>query len=131
MAKPAEATTNGFEAAVVQDLTNKIENCFDDLESERGSYMRRCRSIRERIRNIYDEGKARGVPKDEFRAFVKGRQALAKARKILEDLEQDQRETVELLAEAFGDAADLPLFASKIERTAAASQAKGDGAAAH
>ena len=54
---------------------------------------------------------------------------MEKARNILADLEADQLETVELLAEAFGDAADLPLFASKIKRTAATRN--GDGATTH
>ncbi len=128
MAKPAEAT-NTFESAVVKSLTGKIDGYHADLESERGSYMRKCRGIRESITAAYDEAKARGIPKKEFRAFITGRQKLEKARKVLADLEPEQRETVEMLAEAFGDAADLPLFASKINRTAHA--AKGDGANAH
>jgi hypothetical protein len=128
MAKAADAQTNSFDPAIVQSLTNKVDGCFTELESERGTYMRRCRSIRERIRGIYDEAAARGLPKDEFRTFIKGRQALAKAQRLLEDLETEQRETVEMLAEAFGDAKTLPLFASKIERV---QQQRGDGAAAH
>jgi hypothetical protein len=129
MAKPADAK-NTFDPAVVKSLVGKIEGYFDDIESERGSYMRRCRSIRESITAVYDEAKARGVPRKELRAFIKGRQRLEKARKVLADLEAEERETVELLAEAFGDAADLPLFESKIKRTEAAQQ-RGDGAATH
>jgi hypothetical protein len=117
MAKAADAS-NTFDPALIQNLVGKIEGYFSDLDSERGTYMQRCRGIRESISAVYDEAKARGVPKKELRVFVNGRQALEKARRVLADLEAEQRETVEMLAEAFGDAADLPLFANKIKRTA-------------
>lgn len=113
MAKPAKeaAATNEYDPKVIQNLVGKIDQHFADLASEQGSYMQRCRTIRESIAATYDEGKARGVPKKELRAFVSGRQKLAKARAVLDDLEPDQRQTVEMLAKAYGDAADLPLFA--------------------
>ena len=124
MAKPADST-NAFDPKVVQNLVNKIDKLFSDIDSERGRYMKRCRDIRESIQAVYDEGKARNIPKKELRVFVTARIKLEKARKVLEDLEADQRETVEMLAEAFGDAADLPLFQSKLSRAAS-----GDGKAA-
>lgn len=130
MAKPAKAESggNGYDPGVVQNIVGRIEDCFDEIESERGKFMKKCRDIRESISNLYDEADARGIPKKELRVMVKARGKLKSARDLIEELEQDQRETVELLAEAFGDAADLPLFKSKIERTGAQ---QGDGAAAH
>ena len=68
MAKPADQK-NTFDASVVKSLVGRIDGYFDDLESERGSYMRRCRSIRESIGAVYDEAKARGIPKKELRAL--------------------------------------------------------------
>src|SRR5215510_10349190 len=108
MAKPASANGNGYDSQVVQNLVNKIEDYFVDLESERGTYMQKCRGIRESIAAVYEEADARGVPKKELRVMVKARGKLKSARQMLDDLESDQRETVEMLAEAFGDAADLP-----------------------
>jgi hypothetical protein len=115
MAKPA-SSKNTFDSAIVRSLVGKIDGYLDDLASEHGSYMQACRGIRESIAGVYDEAKARGVPKKELRAFVSARIKLRKARAVLDNLEADQRETVEMLAEAFGDAADLPLFESRIKR---------------
>jgi uncharacterized protein (UPF0335 family) len=117
MAKAAAATTtNGFDPKIVQPLVKKIEGFFDDLDSERGTYMQKCRSIRESISAVYEEADARGIPKKELRAFVTARLKLEKARAVLDALEADQRETVEMLSEAFGDAADLPLFESRLRQ---------------
>ena len=110
MARDAADIPNTFDPATVQNLVNKIEGLFSDIESERGAFMKKCRDIRESISNVYDEGAARGIPKKELRKLVSYRMKLDAARKVLADLEQDQVETVQLLAEAFGDAADLPLF---------------------
>lgn len=115
MAKAAD-TRNTFDPVLVQSLVNRTEGLFADLDSERGVYMKKCRDIRESIAAVYAEADARGIPKKEFRVYVKARMSLDKTRKILEDLESDQRDTVELLADAFGDAADLPLFEHRINQ---------------
>jgi len=116
MARDASDIPNGFNTEVVQNLVYKIEGYFSDLDHERGVYMKRCRDIRDRIGAVYDEADGRGVPKKELRKFVTARVKLEAARKVLADLEQDQRETVQMLAEAFGDAADLPLFEHRMAR---------------
>jgi hypothetical protein len=118
MAQPASAT-NTFDPTIVKPIVDKIEGFLADLDSERGSYMQRCRSIRDSMSSAYEEGKARGIPKKELRALVRTREKLRAARRVLDDLEPEQRQTVEMLAEAFGDAADLPLFAETINRAAA------------
>jgi len=119
MARQANETNN-YSGEVVQSLVSRIEEIFDDLDSERGRYMQACGVLRKRIGDAYDEAKARGIPKKELKTFVTARLTMAKARRLLDDLEDDQRETVELLAEAFGDSADLPLFKARLERASAA-----------
>jgi len=115
MAKPAKQS-NTYDPDLVKSLVGRIEGHFSDLDTERGKYMNACRSIRDDIAGIYEEAKARGVPKKELRAFVSSRQKLEAARRVLEELEQEQRATVEMLAEAFGDAKDLPLFANVVKK---------------
>lgn len=122
MARDATDLPNTFSTEVVQNLVYKIEGYFADLDHERGVYMKRCRDIRDRIVATYDEAKARGIPHKELRKFVTARMKLEAARKVLADLEADQRETVQMLAEAFGDAADLPLFEHRMSMAQAAAQ---------
>lgn len=108
MAKAAN-TTNDFEPEVVQELLGKIDGYHADLASERGTFMKTCRSIRESISNVYTEAKARGVPEKELRSLVKIRLNEAKNRKIYEELEADQQLTLSMLATAEG-VKDLPLW---------------------
>jgi hypothetical protein len=115
MARDAADIGNGFKPEVVQNLVRKIEGYFSDLDHERGVYMKRCRDIRDRVSAVYDEAVGHDIPKKELRKFVTARIKLEAARKVLADLEDDQRETVQMLAEAFGDAADLPLFEHRMQ----------------
>jgi uncharacterized protein (UPF0335 family) len=108
MAKAAN-TTNDFEPEVVQELLGKIDGYHADLVSERGTFMKTCRSIRESISNVYTEAKARGIPEKELRSLVKIRLNEAKNRKIYEELEADQQLTLSMLATAEG-VKDLPLW---------------------
>ncbi|MCP3471366.1 DUF2312 domain-containing protein [Bradyrhizobium sp. CCGUVB1N3] len=108
MAKAAN-TTNDFEPEVVQELLGKIDGYHADLASERGTFMKTCRSIRESISNVYTEAKARGIPEKELRSLVKIRLNEAKNRKIYEELEADQQLTLSMLATAEG-VKDLPLW---------------------
>jgi hypothetical protein len=114
MAKPATAS-NDFDPKVVNALLGKIDQFHDDLASERGSYMAKCRNIRENIDNVFEEAKAQGIPTKELRTLVKIRVGEAKCRKLYEDLEGDQQETLARLA-ATEKVADLPLWRSAIER---------------
>lgn len=108
MAKAAN-TTNDFEPEIVQELLGKIDGYHADLASERGTFMKTCRSIRESISNVYTEAKARGIPEKELRSLVKIRLNEAKNRKIYEELEADQQLTLSMLATAEG-VKDLPLW---------------------
>ena len=108
MAKAANAS-NDFEPEVVQELLGKIDGYHADLASERGTFMKTCRSIRESISNVYTEAKARGIPQKELRSLVKIRLNEAKNRKIYEELEADQQLTLSMLATAEG-VKDLPLW---------------------
>lgn len=110
MAKPATAS-NTFDPDLVGNLLGKIDGFHADLDSERGSYMSRCRNIRESIKAVYDEGKAQGVPSKELRVLVKIRLNEAKNAQLYDELEADQQITLAMLA-ATEQVADLPLWRS-------------------
>jgi uncharacterized protein (UPF0335 family) len=112
MAKAATAT-NGFDQAQVTRVLNKIDGFRDDLLSERGAYMQRCRGIRESISAVYDEAKALGIPKKELRTLIKIRENEAKNQKLFDELEADQQQTLQMLA-ASEQVKDLPLWRAAI-----------------
>jgi hypothetical protein len=111
MAKPANATTfnSAFDPALVQSILRKIDGYEADLLSERGSSMKRCRSIRESINAVYKEAKAAGIPTKELRTFCKIRKNEAKNVELYGELEPDQQEVLSQIATAEG-VKDLPLW---------------------
>jgi len=114
MAKPANAT-NQYDPAVVNNLLGKIDGFDGDLDSEKGSYMSRCRNIRESIKAVYDEAKAQGVPQKELRTLVKIRKHERASAKLYHELENDQQINLAMLA-ATEKVADLPLWRSAADR---------------
>lgn len=110
-AKPkAKAGHNGFDPAVLSSIVERIEGVFVDLDSERGSYMKKCQSLREDISNLYDEAKARGIPPKPLKKAVKARELNRKIEALRADLEDmvDQ-ESYDQIRQCLGDLADTPL----------------------
>lgn len=114
MAKPANAS-NQYDPDIVNALLGKIDGFDDDLASEKGSYMSRCRNIRESIKAVYDEAKAHGVPQKELRVLVKIRKHEKASSKLFHELENDQQVNLQMLA-ATEAVADLPLWRSAAAR---------------
>lgn len=114
MAKPATAS-NSFDPVIVSALLAKIDGYHADLASERGASMSRCRNIRESLNNVFKEAKAQGIPSKELRILVKIRINEARNMDLYEELEQDQQQTLAMLA-ATEKVADLPLWRSAADR---------------
>lgn len=112
------ALSNGFDGEKLQGYIAKIEGYFADMESEKGAYMRRCQSIRQSIDVVYEEAKALGIPKKTLKAFVDLRKLENKKEAIVAKLDGDAGETFEIMADALGDFASLPLGRAALRRAA-------------
>lgn len=108
--------TNGFDAA--KQFVSDIERHFKTLETYRGEYMARCKSVRELITQSYDRAKDAGIPKRELRAVIKTRELERKIESLREELE-DGAETFDAIRVALGDLADLPLGDAALKRAQA------------
>lgn len=120
MAKKAKDVSNqlqGYDPGLVQGLLKRLEGCAAELLSERGSYMKKCRDLRETMAGIYEEATARGVPGKALKKLFKAQEALAKVTADIEELEDEAREAVLGIAQAgevkpvldlFGFAAGTP-----------------------
>ena len=113
MAKPA-TQSNSYDPEIVNGLLGKIDIFDADLLSERGSYMAKCRSIRDSIQAVYEEAKAVGIPRKELSTLVKIRKNEAKNLALFNDLEADQRHNLALLA-ATEKVKDLPLWRASFD----------------
>jgi hypothetical protein len=102
----------------VQAAVRKIEACQEELLSERGAYMQRCRQIREGIGAAYDAAKDKGILKKQLRALVKERDCERKLHAVRADLEADEVEHFDLLKEKLGDFANTPLGQAAVARAA-------------
>ena len=121
-------TTNGF--AVAQRWVDEIERHHETLASYQGEYMARCRSVRELITGCFDAAKDAGIPRAELRAVIKERQLLAKIEAMREDMEPEQRETLDQIKFALGMLSDLPLGEVALKRSDAIDSLTDDEAQA-
>ena len=86
-----------------QPFLKRIERLLDDLESERGTYMSRCKPLHEDIREVYAEAKDHGVAVKALKGLVKWRELEKKQAGIATDFEDiDEKATFDQLVEALG-----------------------------
>lgn len=106
----ATTPTNGFDPDVVQNLVGSIESLHDELATERGEYMQRCRQVRDHIKDVVQAAKdEHGVPKKAIKLLVKQRKVLAELDAIEQDLEPDDGHAFRQLEAALGDYGGTPL----------------------
>jgi hypothetical protein len=107
-----------FVKSVSQSFIDRIENLHSDLDSERGSYMKSCRSIREEIDSVYTEAVNAGIKKKVLKAEITKRALKAKEEAIRDNLEaedQDEFDQLELAIGAIDDEDDETSKSSKGE----------------
>lgn len=103
------ALTNGYDGDKLRAYIEKLEGYQGDIESEKGSYMQRCKNIRDSMDVVYEEAKALGIPKKVLKAHVALRELERKKGMIVDKLSDDDAESFEIAADALGDFATLPL----------------------
>lgn len=118
------AATNGYDQETVRDFVTTIEHHFGELLSERGVYMQKCKLIRDRIAEVYEEAADNSISKKALRQLIKTRELERKIEESIAKLEADERETYEMLEASLGDFGGTPLGAAAL---AARRQAGGDG----
>lgn len=99
--------SKGFEPAT--RWVDEIERHLSTLETYKGEYLNRCKSVRELISDCYDAAKEAGIPRVELRGVIKERALLRQIENIREDMEPEQAETFDQIKFALGMLADLPL----------------------
>lgn len=114
----AQPGHNGFDALTTTRFVQRIESLLGDIDSERGRFMRKAKSLREDVRSVFDEATNAGIPRRELRTAIKARALGYKIEKLREDMDEDRRETYDQIRQALGDLADTPLGQAAATRTA-------------
>lgn len=123
------AATNGYDPDIVSSLVSRLEALHGDLESERGQYMQRCRTIRDDIKDVLQAAADEdGIPKKALKAIIRERQLLAKIDDLVGGLEAEDSDGFERLKLALGDLDDTPLGnAAKLAANMDADARRGRG----
>lgn len=105
------AKYSGHDPDQIKGFVSDIEHCLKQLESERGKYMSRCRSIRDDIKAVIEVAKESGISTRALRSVVKARELERKVDKLRDALEDEHQETYDQIRHCLGDLADTPLGA--------------------
>ncbi|UDF29337.1 UNVERIFIED_ORG: hypothetical protein LHK14_17765 [Roseateles sp. XES5] len=95
---------------------DKYEQLEQECLREKMAYMERCRRIRAQQKELLDDGKTQGLPKNVVKAVVKARELERKVEALMEELEDDAQQVFKDIREALGDYADLPLGQAAVSR---------------
>jgi uncharacterized protein (UPF0335 family) len=117
---------NGATEQDVLDAFQQILEHFEELASERGSYMTRCKQIRERIKGVYAEASDRGITKKILKAKVDEHHLQQKVEAIRDNLEDDDRKEFDRLTEVLGEFGYTPLGQAALAGAKARDEARAD-----
>lgn len=95
---------------------DKYEQLEQECLREKMAYMERCRRIRQQQKELLDDGKTQGLPKNVVKAVVKARELERKVEALMEELEDDAQQVFKDIREALGDYAELPLGQAAVSR---------------
>lgn len=119
----SDAKENEPSETDIQGIYTDILAAHEQLLTEQGVYMARCKSIREDISGFYDAAKDKGVTKKVLKAKVAQHLLIKKAEKTRDDLEADEQNEFDMIVGKLGALAELPLglaaLASKTKKTKA------------
>lgn len=107
---------NRANADEMASFVDKFEELEKEKLREKMSYMERCRRITEQQKELLDDAKSQGLPKNVVKAVAKARELERKIEALVEDLEDDAHQIFKDIREALGDYADLPLGQAAVSR---------------
>lgn len=103
----------------MREYIEEIEGIKDDIESETGAFMKRIKDKKTEIKNLIADAKNEGIPTKAFRAELKLREFDRKKDKVVAGLEDGDADELDMIREALGDFASLPLGDAAMRRAAA------------
>ena len=115
------ASENSPSDGHVKEAVANIEETYRKLDTERGIYMNKCKSIRGEMKEFYSDASNLGISKKLLAKIIKEREYERKIDKLTADLEPDERSELEMLIEKLGEFGSTPLGQAAL--------AKADGAA--
>jgi hypothetical protein len=79
------------------------------LDTERGVYMNKCKTIRVKMNDHFDRAIEKGISKKLLKLIVKERELERRIKGLTHDLELDEKNEHQMLMEKLGEFANTPL----------------------
>jgi uncharacterized protein (UPF0335 family) len=107
---------NGFDKDKLKEYIKRVEAVEEEIASDTGTFMAGVKDLRKDIKEIYAEAKDNGIPMKSLKAEVKLRRLDRDKAKIVAGLEEEDRESLEMIQAALGDFASSPLGKATLAR---------------
>ena len=110
-----EAGSNAIDPTMAQRFVGELDRCDEELLTLRGEYMQRCKTVRERKADWMEQAEAAGIPRSGLKVELKRRDLARKIKTLEADAGEEVVETADMIREALGSFADMPLGAAALE----------------
>ena len=110
-----EAGSNAIDPTTAQRFVGELDRCDEELLTLRGEYMQRCKTVRERKADWMEQAEAAGIPRSGLKVELKRRDLARKIKTLEADAGEEVVETADMIREALGSFADMPLGAAALE----------------
>lgn len=111
----SEHQTNAIDPTTAQRFVGELDRCDEELLTLRGEYMQRCKTVRERKADWMEQAADAGLPRAGLKHYLKERKLLAAVSFHRQEAEPEIVETADMIREALGDFAALPLGGAAVE----------------
>jgi hypothetical protein len=108
--------SNGFDATELQGYLDRLDEQDDALMSLKGAFMRDCQAPRAQIKEILGEVREAGHSMVAFRTVLAQHRSERRIERKIAELEGDDAETYEMMAQALAGLADTPLGEAALDR---------------
>ena len=110
-----EAGSNAIDPTTAQRFVGELDRCDEELLTLRGEYMQRCKTVRERKADWMEQAEAAGIPRSGLKVELKRRNLARKIKTLEADAGEEVVETADMIRDALGGFADMPLGAAAVE----------------
>lgn len=105
----SEPGSNAIDSTTAKRFVGELDRCDEELLTLRGEYMRACKGVRERKAGWMEQAEAAGIPRQGLKIELKRRDLARKLKTLESDAGEEVVETADMIREALGDFAALPL----------------------
>ncbi len=98
--------SNQVDKEALFEAVKKIQTVETAMESDKGSYMAKCKDHREAIKEIKQDARDNGVPTKELNAVLKRKKLMDQVEAVVSDMDEDEAELVDQMEFTLGWAAN-------------------------